>query len=121
MAHLSKRARQIYTLAAAKRHRRNRIWSLMLIQVFEAGFMMKVKKDLGIQNRFGDFYQLLEQIEDAEENELDDDCDITESEDDFDLEEAQDAFAKIMGKDNAGFQLAKFKYQQGQEYSKIGK
>jgi hypothetical protein len=38
--------------------------------------------------------------------------------DDFDLERAQDAFAKIMGKDNTVLRLAKFKYQQGQEYSK---
>jgi hypothetical protein len=57
--------------------------------------------------------QLLEQIE--EEDELEDDCDITESEDDFDHEEAQDAFAKIMGKDNAVFQLEKFRYQQGRD------
>jgi hypothetical protein len=63
-------------------------------------------------------YQLLEQIEDSEEIELDDDYDITESKDDFDLEDTQDVSAKIMGKDNAVFQLAKFKYQQGQEYSK---
>jgi hypothetical protein len=117
MARLSKRARQIYTSAAAKRQMKESHLELnvdpslrsRLHDESEEG-SWKLETDSVIS------CQLLEQIE--EEDELEDDYDITESEVDFDLEEAQDAFAKIMRKDNAVFRLAKFKYQQSEEYSK---